>query len=72
MKFQVGLDQIKNSSNINMFFNLKLENSLNKKNFGTNIIFSSKDSVFSLRNLSLKSFRKKNLDKLWKKYMNYN
>jgi uncharacterized protein YabN with tetrapyrrole methylase and pyrophosphatase domain len=72
IKFQVGLDQIKNNSNMNMFFNLKLENSLNKKNFGTNIIFSSKDSVFSLRNLSLKSFRKKNLDKLWKKYMNYN
>jgi len=71
IKFQVGLDQIKNNSNMNMFFNLKLENSLNKKNFGTNIIFSSKDSVFSLRNLSLKSFRKKNLDKLWKKYMNY-
>ena len=25
-----------------------------------------------IRKLSLKSFRKKNLDKLWKKYMNYN
>jgi hypothetical protein len=71
-KLQIGFDQIKNNSNMNMFFNLKFENTLNKENFGTNIIFSSKDSVFSLRNLSLKSFRKKNLDKLWKKYMNYN
>ena len=72
LKFEIGFDQIKNNSDMNMFFNLKFENTLNKENFGTNIILSSKDSVFSLRNLSLKSFRKKNLDKLWKKYMNYN
>jgi hypothetical protein len=71
-KLQIGFDQINNNSNMNMFFNLKFENTLNKENFGTNIIFYSKDSVFSLRNLSLKSFRKKNLDKLWKKHMNYN
>jgi len=72
MKFQVGLNQIKNNSNFNMFFNLKFENTLNKENFGTNVIISSKDSVFGLRNLSLKSFRSKNLDKLWKKNMKYN
>jgi len=72
MKFQMGFDQIKNNSNINMFFNLKFENILNKENFGTNVIISSKDSVFGLKNLSLKSFRRKNLDKLWKKNMNYN
>ena len=72
MKFQMGLDQIKNNSDINMFFNLKFENILNKENFGTNTIISSKDSIFGLRKLSLKSFRRKNLDKLWKKYMNYN
>ena len=72
MKFQVGLNQIKNNSNMNMFFNLKFENILNKENFGTNVIITSKDSVFGLRKLSLKSFRKKNLDMLWKKYMNYN
>ena len=72
MKFQVGLNQIKNNSNMNMFFNLKFENNLNKKNFGTNVIITSKDSVFGLGKLSLKSFRKKNLDMLWKKYMNYN
>ena len=72
MKFQIGFDQIKNNSNMNMFFNLKFENILNKENFGTNVIISSKDSVFGLRNLSLKSFRRKNLDKFWKKNMNYN
>jgi len=72
MKFHVGLNQIKNNSNMNMFFNLKLENNLNKKNFGTNVTITSKDSVFSLGKLSLKSFRRKNLDKLWKKHMNYN
>ena len=72
MKFQIGFDQIKDNSNMNMFFNLKFENILNKENFGTNVIISSKDSVFGLRNLSLKSFRRKNLDKLWKKNMNYN
>ena len=72
MKFQVGLDQIKNNSNMNMFFNLKFENILNKKNFGTNMIITSKGSVFGLRNISLKSFRKKNLDVLWRKYIKYN
>ena len=72
MKFQIGFDQIKNNSNMNMFFNLKFENNLNKENFGTNVIITSKDSVFGLGKLSLKSFRKKNLDMLWKKYMNYN
>ena len=72
MKFQVGLNQIKNNSNMNMFFNLKFENNLNKENFGTNVIITSKESISGLRNLSLKSYRRKNLDKLWKKNMNYN
>ena len=72
MKFQVGLNQIKNNSNMNMFFNLKFKNTLNRKKFGTNMIITSKDSVFGLRNLSLKSFRKKNLDVLWRKYIKYN
>ncbi|EAU52245.1 hypothetical protein OM2255_08826 [alpha proteobacterium HTCC2255] len=72
IKFQVGLNQIKNNSNMNMFFNLKFENVLNKENFGTNVTITSKNSVFSLGRLSLKSFRRKNLDKLWKKHINYN
>jgi len=72
IKFQVGLNQIKNSSNMNMFFNFKLENNFNKENFGSNVIITSKKSIFGLKKLSLKSFRRKNLDKLWKKHMNYN
>ena len=72
MKFQIGFDQIKNSSNMYIFFNLKLENNLNKRNFGSNVIITSKENTFGLKKLSLKSFRKKNLDMLWKKYMNYN
>ena len=72
MKFQVGLNQIKNNSSMNVFFNLRFENALNKENFGTNVTITSKDSVFGLGKLSLKSFRKKNLDILWKKYINYN
>ena len=72
MKFQIGLNQIKNNSNMNMFINLKFENTLNRKKFGTNMIITSKDSVFGLRNISLKSFRKKNLDVLWRKYIKYN
>ena len=72
MKFQIGLDQIKNLSDPNIFFNLKFENTLDMGNLRTNIYLSSKDSIQGLRNLSLKSFRKKNLDKLWKTYMSYN
>ena len=72
MKFQIGLNHIKNNSNMNLFFNLKFENTLDKKNLGTNLLITSKESIFGLRNLSLKSFRKKNLDMLWKKHMKYN
>ena len=71
-RFQIGLNQIKNTSNVNVFLNLKFENTLNNKNFGTNVILTSKESISGLRNLSLKSFRKKNLDKLWRKYINFN
>jgi len=72
IKFQIGLNQIVNNSNMNMFFNLKLENTLNKRNLGSNIMITSKESTFGLKKLSLKYFRKKNLDKLWKQYMNFN
>ena len=72
MNFQIGFDQIKNNSNINMFFKLKFENTLNIRNFGSNVILTSKETIFGLKKLSLKSLRKKNLDILWKKYMNYN
>ena len=72
MKFQIGFDRIKKNSDMNLFFNLKFENTLNKENFGTNVMITSKKSIFGLKKLSLKRFRKKNLDKLWKKHMNYN
>ena len=72
MKLQIGFDQIKNNSNMNMFLNLKFENILKKENFGSNIMITSKESISGSRSLSLKSFRRKNLDKLWKKHMNYN
>ena len=72
MKFQIGFNQIKNNSNMNMYFNLEFENTLDIGNFGSNVILTSKESIFGLKKLSLKGFRKKNLDKLWKKYMNYN
>ncbi|MDA9005729.1 hypothetical protein N9J49_06750 [Amylibacter sp.] len=72
MKFQIGLNHIKDNSNMNLFFNLKFENTLDKKNLGTNLLITSKNSIFGLRNLSLKSFRRKNLDMLWKKHMKYN
>ncbi|MDA9313383.1 hypothetical protein N9Q41_01465 [Amylibacter sp.] len=72
MKFQIGLNHIKNNSNMNLFFNMKFENTLDKKNLATNLLITSKDSIFGLRNLSLKSFRRKNLDMLWKKHMKYN
>jgi len=72
MKFQVGLDQIKDNSDMNMFFNFKLENTLNKGNFGSNVLITSKKSIFGLKKLTLKSFRRYNLDKLWKKHMNNN
>jgi hypothetical protein len=70
MKIELGLNKIKNNPNI--FFNLKFEDILNKNKLRTNIIITSKDSFFDLRKLSLKNFRKKHLDMLWKKNINYN
>ena len=72
MKFQIGLNRIKNNSNINMFFNLRFEDIIYKKKLATNFILTSKNSLFAIRNFSLKNFKKKNLDKLWKKHINYN
>ena len=72
MKLQIGFYQIKDNSNMNMFFNLKFENTLNMENFGSNVIITSKESIFGLKKLSLKSFRKKSLNMLWKKHINYN
>jgi hypothetical protein len=72
MKFQIGFNQIKSNSSMNMFINLKLKNIINNRNFGSNVIITSKESIFGIKKLSLKSFRKKNLDILWNKYMNYN
>jgi hypothetical protein len=72
MKFQVGLDKIKSRSNINMFLNFIVEHNLKKKKLSTNAIITSKNNIFSLNNLTLKSLRKKNLDMLWKKYINFN
>ena len=71
-QLQIGLNKIKNNSNMNMFINLKFENTLNKNKLKTNGIITSKNNILGLRNLSLKSFRKKNLDMLWKKYIKYN
>jgi hypothetical protein len=72
IKFQLGFDQIESSSKLNMFFNLQIENTLSNGNLGSNVIITSKESIFGLKKLSLKSFRKKNLDKLWKKYFIFN
>ena len=57
---------------LNKFNIITYINKAGIENFGTNVILSSRYSVFGLKNLSLKSFRRKNLDKLWKKHMNYN
>ena len=70
-KFQIGLNHKNNYSNMHLFLNLKFENTFNMKNLGTKLLLTSKDNIFGLRNLSLKSFRKKNLDMLWKQYMKY-
>lgn len=72
IKFQIGLDQIKNISEMNIFFNLKFEKNLEMKKFKTNFMITSRDSIFGLRNLSLKSYTRKSLDILWKKYINFN
>lgn len=71
-QLQMGLKKINNDSKINVFFNINFDNILNTNKLGMNMVVTSKDNVFDLRNISLKSFRKKTLDKLWKKHIKYN
>lgn len=67
MKFRVGLNQISKNSNMNIFLNLKLENIIEKKHFRSSISMSSKNGINIDDNLSLKRFRKKTLDSIWRK-----
>ena len=41
---------------MNMFFNLKFENILKKENFRSNMIITSKESIFGLRKPKLEKF----------------
>jgi hypothetical protein len=67
MKFKIGLNQIKNNSNMDIFFNLRFENIIGKKDFESKINVSSKNDIITDNNLSLKKYRKQSLDNVWRK-----
>lgn len=66
VKLQIGLNQIRNNSDANIFLNLKLGDIINKKYFGSQITISSKKDVINNKNLSLKKYRKQSLDSIWR------
>ena len=71
MIFQIGLREIKNIHNTNIFFNLMLEDILYKKYFNSKINIRLRNDIINDNNLSLKSFRKHKLDSLWEKYIKF-
>ena len=66
VKFQLGINHIRNNSNSGIFFNIRVENLIDKKYFTPNVSISSKNDIFSDKNLSLKKYRKQSLDLLWR------
>jgi len=71
VKFQIGLNEIRNTSNMNIFFNLTFEDIINVKNFSSKITHTTKNN-FIVDNLTLKRLRIYNLDSIWRKYFRYN
>lgn len=69
--FQIGLKDINNTPEMNIFFNLKFENVLRKKHPRLNVNLMSKNYIINDNNISLKSFRALNLDSIWKKYVKF-
>lgn len=70
-KFQVGLNQIKDNSSLSFFIKLKFEDIIDKKYLDSKLIISSENSITHDEYLSLKGFRRHNLDALWRKNMNF-
>lgn len=71
MKFQIGFNQGKYNSNTKMFISLVFKNITNNQKFNTNLTLNSKHSLNENDNLSLKNFRKKSLDQIWRKRMHF-
>lgn len=70
VKFQIGLNEMRNISNMNIFFNLTFEDIVNVKSFSSKITHTTKND-FIVDNLTLKRLRKHNLDLIWRKYFKY-
>ena len=61
---------MRNTSNMNIFFNLTFEDIISVKNFSSTITHTTKDN-FIIENLTLKRLNKYNLDSIWRKYFRY-
>ena len=68
-KLQIGLKHLKNKPGIDMFLNLEFQNIKRKKYFDSRLTLNSGNDIINHRNLTLKNFRKKSLDSIWRKYM---
>ena len=61
---------MRNTSNMNIFFNLTFEDIFYVKNLNSKITHTTNNSIIT-NNLTLKKFRKYNLDSLWRKYLRF-
>ncbi|MDB4245689.1 hypothetical protein N9832_05140 [Amylibacter sp.] len=70
-EFRIGLQQSKNNSKINLFFDLKLNNIFNKKLYNSSVSLGLNNYSIAENNLSLKYLRKKSLDSFWQRNMQF-
>ena len=70
VKFQIGLNEMRNTSNMNIFFNLTFEDIFYEKNLSSKISHTTNNNIIT-DNLTLKKLRKYNLDLLWQKYLKF-
>ena len=71
-KYQIGFNKIKDISNVNLFFEVKLENIFKRKNLYTNLELRSKNNFNKDDIISLKDIRKQNLDFVWRNGIDLN
>jgi len=71
-KYQIGFNKIKDISNMNLFFEVKLENIFKRRKLYTNLELRSKNNFDKDDIISLKDIRKQNLDFVWRNGVNLN
>ncbi|MDC1411953.1 hypothetical protein N8370_04415 [Amylibacter sp.] len=72
VKFDFGVQKFENNSDLNLFFNLRIDNILKHKKLKSSLIMNSLNDTEYDKKLSLKFLRKRYLDSYWRKRVYFN